>query len=116
MQEQLADELASMVHFLPTKNLSIRYFDAFLRISRKEWGSLDSIRQDKFMKLTRFAFRQILIWLKNNQWESEFIGKFCKTLQRCFLSKEGASGDLFHMLDVLLSEISHISDGEVSHF
>lgn len=52
-QEKLAENLASLLHCFDKKDVSIRFYGAFLKIMGKEWFGIDQWRIDKFMMVKR---------------------------------------------------------------
>lgn len=65
-QEKLAENLASLVHCFDKKDVSIRFYGAFLKIMGKEWFGIDQWRIDKFMMVKKdtrnfFPFSKVKI-------------------------------------------------------
>lgn len=52
-QEKLAESLASLLHSFDKKDVSIRFYGAFLKIMGKEWFGIDQWRIDKFMMVMK---------------------------------------------------------------
>lgn len=55
-QEKLAEHLASFLHCFDKKDVSMRFYGAFLKIMGKEWFGIDQWRIDKFMMVMEYHF------------------------------------------------------------
>lgn len=65
-QEKLAENLASLLHCFDKKDVSIRFYGAFLKIMGKEWFGIDQWRIDKFMMvktrpMRHFCFQEKIV-------------------------------------------------------
>lgn len=49
VQEELAEELGSLVHCFPDNKVGLQFFRSFLDTMVIEWNKLDQWRMDKFM-------------------------------------------------------------------
>lgn len=52
VQEQLAEDLGSLLHFFSTASVGIQFFKSFLNTIIKEWYGIDQWRIDKFMMVS----------------------------------------------------------------
>lgn len=112
-QEDLAEKLAMLVHAFKDPDQSLLFFEAFLRIEAQEWLLLDCFRLDKFMMLIRKVIIQILILLKNHEWNLDLTRKFVETVD-AILNKEVLASFTTHVLNVIKDELKNIMNGELS--
>jgi ribosomal RNA-processing protein 1 len=52
VQEELSEELGSLVHCFPDIKISIQFFQQFLETMCLEWFGIDQWRIDKFMMVS----------------------------------------------------------------
>jgi ribosomal RNA-processing protein 1 len=53
VQEELSEELGSLVHCFPDIKISIQFFQQFLETMCLEWFGIDQWRIDKFMMVSQ---------------------------------------------------------------
>ncbi|XP_058449811.1 ribosomal RNA processing protein 1 homolog [Malaya genurostris] len=113
-QENLADEIASLVRCFGDLNAALLYFRAFLETMCNEWFGIDRWRIDKFMMLVRRCTRQILIELHEAQWPHEHVDALMKLVENTILNPDKcAFGLTKHFDELLFEEVSKASDGSV---
>lgn len=114
VQEELADDLASLVHCFSDVKVGVQFYQIFLETMCLEWFGIDQWRIDKFMMLVRRATRQMLMVLKNSEWQEEYIKLFSDALHATiFEINKCPKGLLLHVCDFIIEEISKVSEGDI---
>ncbi|ESN99783.1 hypothetical protein HELRODRAFT_192791 [Helobdella robusta] len=113
-QEQLADSISTIIHTLPSDELSMMFFDAFLQVEAHEWHLIDDLRMDKFLRLVRFMFRETFRFMNSskNNWSQMVSKKFCSSLSKTFNDPKISLNLLFHILDFFLDELERVAGSE----
>lgn len=114
VQENLADEIASLVRCFDDLSVALQYFGTFLETMCIEWFGIDHWRMDKFMMLVRRCTRQMLMVLHESEWPKEHVSAMMKHIEKTILDTDKAPFGLTkHFDDLLLEEIAKVSDGEI---
>ncbi|XP_037049096.1 ribosomal RNA processing protein 1 homolog isoform X2 [Bradysia coprophila] len=113
-QEKLAENLASLLHSFDKKDVSIRFYGAFLKIMGKEWFGIDQWRIDKFMMLVRRVTRQIFVVLHGHKWDKKLIKQLNEHVEKSILDKSTSIGFLMHFTEIFLDELAKVSVGKIS--
>lgn len=137
VQEELSEELGSLIHCFPTIKIAIQFFQNFLETMCIEWFGIDQWRIDKFMmvsnraqtkphsflihfhqnilQLVRRVTRQMLFAIKNVEWEDEALKLFSNALNKTvFQVNKCPKGLIFHICDLYVEEVSKVADGELT--
>ncbi|KAL7016754.1 hypothetical protein ACKWTF_010119 [Chironomus riparius] len=115
VQEELSEELGSLLHCFPNVKIAIQFFQAFLETMCIEWFGIDQWRIDKFMMLVRRVSRQMLFAIKNVEWEDEALKLFSNALNKTvFQVNKCPKSLIFHICDLYIEEIAKVSDGELA--
>ncbi|XP_070490723.1 ribosomal RNA processing protein 1 homolog isoform X2 [Chironomus tepperi] len=115
VQEELSEELGSLLHCFPNIKIAIQFFQAFLETMCIEWFGIDQWRIDKFMMLVRRVTRQMLFAIKNVEWEDEALKLFSNALNKTvFQVNKCPKSLIFHICDLYIEEIAKVSDGELA--
>ncbi|KAG5673854.1 hypothetical protein PVAND_003865 [Polypedilum vanderplanki] len=115
VQEELAEELGSLIHCFPNIKIGIQFFQNFLETMCLEWFGIDQWRIDKFMMLVRRVTRQMLFALKNSDWDDEALKQFGIALNKTvFQMNKCPKGLIFHICDLYIEEIAKVSQGDLS--
>lgn len=114
IQENLADEIASLVQCFEDLSIALQYFGAFLETMSIEWFGIDNWRIDKFMMLVRRCTRQMLIALHEAEWPKQHVETLMKYVDRFLLNSEKCPFGLTkHFGDLLLEELAKVSEGDI---
>lgn len=114
IQENLADEIASLVQCFEDLSIALQYFGAFLETMSIEWFGIDNWRIDKFMMLVRRCTRQMLIMLHEAEWPKQQVETFMKYVDQFLLNSEKCPFGLSkHFGDLLLEEVAKVSEGDI---
>ncbi|XP_013890146.1 ribosomal RNA processing protein 1 homolog A, partial [Austrofundulus limnaeus] len=116
LQEELSNQICSLIHNFPDIDKQLMYLDSFLQTMKREWTGIDRLRMDKFYQLVRFMIRQTFELLKRNNWESNVMDKFVKLLTSDLLQSDSKppSGLQLHILDLYLTELAAVGAAELS--
>lgn len=115
VQEELSEELGSLLHCFPNIKIAIQFFQNFLETMCIEWFGIDQWRIDKFMMLVRRVTRQMLFAMKNAEWEDEALKLFSNALNKTvFQVNKCPKSLIFHICDLYIEEIAKVSDGELA--
>ncbi|XP_065089768.1 ribosomal RNA processing protein 1 homolog [Ochlerotatus camptorhynchus] len=113
-QENLADEIASLVRCFDDLSVALQYFGTFLETMCIEWFGIDHWRMDKFMMLVRRCTRQMLTMLHEAQWPMDQVSAMMKHIEKTILNADKSPFGLTkHFDDLLLEEIAKVCDGEI---
>lgn len=115
VQEELSEELGSLLHAFPSINIGVQFFQNFLETMCLEWFGIDQWRIDKFMMLVRRVTRQMLFALKNSEWDEDAIKQFAVALNKTiFQINKCPKGLLFHICDLYVEELAKVSQGDLT--
>ncbi|XP_075920363.1 ribosomal RNA processing protein 1 homolog A-like [Petromyzon marinus] len=131
IQEELCDNLSSLLHCLHGEDLQFLFAAAFWVTLSREWSGIDRQRLDKFYMLIRRFLRQMLIMLKMRNWEMSLLERVCASLDSVLRSPSLAPppapppapplppplappGLRFHVSEVFLEELAGVGAAELS--
>lgn len=117
VQQELANNIAGLVHCFAKRDQALMFLDAFFKTMAREWFAIDRFRLEKFMMFVRRCFRQGVAFSYGNAWSSENITSFCNMLQTTALCPNGQEiplGLRMHVVDVFLQELARMHGGELT--
>ncbi|XP_041663679.1 ribosomal RNA processing protein 1 homolog B-like [Cheilinus undulatus] len=116
LQEELSNQISSLIHSFQHVDGQLSYFESFLQTFKREWTGIDRLRMDKFFQLVRFMFRQTFELLKRKNWDSSVVSRFLELLTAQLLQSgsEAPSGLQFHILDLYMTELATVSSAELT--
>ncbi|KAI9592757.1 hypothetical protein BDF19DRAFT_339593, partial [Syncephalis fuscata] len=79
IQQQLCDDLAGLVKFLPVERI-MPWLSAFWTTMCREWSGVDKHRVDKFYLLMRRYVNSSFQVLQSNQWEPSLVSAYSELL------------------------------------
>ncbi|TVY85682.1 Ribosomal RNA-processing protein-like protein, partial [Lachnellula willkommii] len=109
-QQALAASLASLVPILPPSLLA-PFLRAFWTTVSREWGSIDVLRMEKFLLLTRRYIGSTLEVLRDGGWEEGMVREMCAVWEEVAFNVQDvrvANGVRFHCVDVLVDELERV--------
>lgn len=112
-QENLANQIASLIHCFENVNVSIQFFAMFLKTMATEWNGIDQWRIDKFMMLVRRVTREMFIELQQNEWDEEQIKEFAEKLKETVLDNATPRGLFMHFTEIYLEEVAKVTGGKI---
>lgn len=117
VQQELANNIAGLVHCFAKRDQALMFLDAFFKTMAREWFAIDRFRLEKFMMLVRRCFRQGVAFSYGDAWSDENITSFCDMLQTTALLPNGQEiplGLRMHVVDVFLQELARTHGGELT--
>uniref|UniRef100_A0A3Q3G563 Ribosomal RNA processing 1 n=1 Tax=Labrus bergylta TaxID=56723 RepID=A0A3Q3G563_9LABR len=116
LQEELSNQISSLIHSFHHIDGQILYLESFLQTFKREWTGIDRLRMDKFFQLVRFMFRRMFELLKKKNWDSSVVSRFLELLTTQLLQSgsEAPCGLQFHVLDVYMSELAAVGSAELT--
>lgn len=112
-QEQLANNIATLVHVFAQPSVAVEFFGAFLQTMSTEWFGIDQWRIDKFMMLVRRCARQILVLVHRHDWPLTLIEQLNGQLTGTVLRSSASIGFFMHFTELWLEEVAKVSQGEL---
>ncbi|OQR80348.1 ribosomal RNA processing protein 1A-like, partial [Tropilaelaps mercedesae] len=135
IQEELADNIGSLLHSFAKPTQSYLFIGAFFKTMARNHDHIDKFRIDKFLMLTRRLYRHVPIsslfsiflkhlklaslqYLKARDWEYKHVQKYISTLRESVLStkqdaREMALGFRLHFFDIFLEEMARVGEGQL---
>ncbi|KAJ3676881.1 hypothetical protein LUZ60_002605 [Juncus effusus] len=104
-QSNLATSIAALVSTNGV-DLATSFLDAGMVTLRREWGSIDFLRMDKFYLLVRRISKHTFLLLKSNQWDLNLVMKIVGIFEERALGEEGTRGFSFHFVEIFLEELN----------
>lgn len=112
-QEQLANNIATLVQAFEQPAVAVEFFGAFLQTMSAEWFGIDQWRIDKFMMLVRRCARQMLVLVHQHSWPVELIELLNGQLSLTVLRSSASIGFFMHFTELWLEEVAKVSQGEL---
>ncbi|KAI9138563.1 nucleolar protein,Nop52-domain-containing protein [Paraphysoderma sedebokerense] len=115
IQQELADNLASLCLILPDMN-GIRYVNAFWDTMMAEWYGIDRLRLDKFYSLFRKIHFYTFRLLEKNCWDSDFIDCYLEMMINGPLRPNDDKvphSITYHIIEVFLEEMESALDDSI---
>ncbi|EFA04899.2 ribosomal RNA processing protein 1 homolog [Tribolium castaneum] len=114
VQEECAENIASLIHALPVEG-ALLFYKCGMTILMNEWFGIDQLRLDKFLMFVRRLLRQAFLVLKNQNWGRDSAQTFTKTLSETILDppRHKPMGLLMHFIEIYLEELSKVSEGQL---
>lgn len=113
VQEELAENIASLVYVFRLPERALEFVSAFFTTMAREWVGIDRLRLDKFYMLIRKVVCHSFQLLQQNDWNPELVEQMSVLMSEGPLNKEthttkSCLGVQLHVLDVLLPELSSV--------
>ncbi|KAJ1455134.1 nucleolar protein,Nop52-domain-containing protein [Pelagophyceae sp. CCMP2097] len=102
VQQELATNVASLVHRFQDAGSAARWVGAFCTLVRRDWGRLDKYRLDKYYVLVRNVAEQCLAFAARRKWEPEATKVLMAALDEGLLRHQ-PNGLRLHYLDLVIS-------------
>ncbi|XP_055638083.1 ribosomal RNA processing protein 1 homolog isoform X2 [Toxorhynchites rutilus septentrionalis] len=113
VQENLAEEIASLLKCFDGAEVSVQFFAAFLETMSAEWFGIDTWRIDKFMMLVRRCTRQMLQVLHEENWPEHIVESLMQQVECTVLNPSKCPFGLTkHFDDLFLEEIAKSELGQ----
>ena len=108
LQEELAKNLASLIHVFKRLEDTMLFINAFFNTIQQQWSNIDKLRLDKFYLLMREFLKQCFKYLSNHEWSEVAIKSFTGTLESHpleLISEHISDGVKLHLIDIYLDEL-----------
>lgn len=79
-QEEAVECVSGMIHLIENYESAIYYIRGFFNALVKQWDRISHYRIDKFLMFVRRFLRQMLVMLKNYEWNTEKLDTFSREL------------------------------------
>ncbi|KAG7382123.1 ribosomal RNA-processing protein 1 [Phytophthora pseudosyringae] len=113
VQEELATNLAALVHRIPSPGAALEFVHSFFRTMHREWHGLDGLRLDKFYSLVRKFVRETVALLHVQEWDEDLVQQFVTILSAEVVSQV-PNGLRMHLADLYLAEIYSAAGKDVT--
>ncbi|VBB26751.1 unnamed protein product [Acanthocheilonema viteae] len=106
-QEQLADNIASLLNLFEREKESVLFTKCMLITISNEWSRMDRWRMDKFLMLIRRLVRALFLRLRSKNWETTITNMYINAFKDCVISndKSFSEGLKFHFASIYLDEL-----------
>ncbi|VIO97962.1 Nucleolar protein,Nop52 containing protein [Brugia malayi] len=106
-QEQLADNIASLINLFEREKESVSFIKSMLVTISNEWPRIDRWRMDKFLMLIRRLVRALFHRLRSKDWKTTITDMYISAFKDCVISndKSFSEGLKFHFASVYLDEL-----------
>ena len=118
VQEELAEQMACLVHSLKHK-VALSYVGVFYITARREWIGIDRHRMDKYLLLVRRLTSQVLRYCADREWEVKATTDVAQMMMRTALIPTG-QGELgvvdvglrLHVAELFVPELRKVAAGK----
>merc|ERR550519_1706073 len=111
VQEELAENISSMVASFQTSQDGLGFVQAFAKTFQREWFGVDRWRMDKTMMFVRRFLRHSLKLVANTEWEEVLLEAFVEVVRKEVVLTDPANASLgfqLHFTDVFLEEVAKV--------
>jgi len=111
VQEELAENISSMVASFQTSQDGLGFVQAFAKTFQREWFGVDRWRMDKTMMLVRRFLRHSLKLVAKAEWEEVLLEAFIDVIRKEVILTDPANASLgfqLHFTDVFLEEVAKV--------
>jgi hypothetical protein len=109
VQQELAVEMAQLVHTLNDASLVALWLRTFHFTMRREWHMIDKYRLDKYYSLMRYVEHETFVFLRKSKYTDESVEAVTDHIDLHFSghenSKRQGTGVALHFVEVFLNEI-----------
>merc|ERR1719234_1085276 len=111
VQEELAENISSMVGSFQTNQDGLGFVQAFAKTFQREWFGVDRWRMDKTMMFVRRFLRHSLKLVAKAEWEETVLEAFIEVVRKEVVLTDPANASLgfqLHFTDVFLEEVAKV--------
>merc|ERR1719193_1038372 len=111
VQEELAENISSMVGSFQTTQDGLGFVQAFAKTFQREWFGVDRWRMDKTMMFVRRFLRHSLKLVAKAEWEETLLEAFIEVVRKEVVLTDPANASLgfqLHFTDVFLEEVAKV--------
>ncbi|XP_003388196.1 PREDICTED: ribosomal RNA processing protein 1 homolog A-like [Amphimedon queenslandica] len=112
VQEQLASDLASLIHSFNDYTQGVMFCKIFFETMANEWMFIDRLRMDKFYMLIRRFSSEMFTYLNGHNWPLSCVTIITETILSL---RDKCVGVLLHVIELFLPELtsSHVKVPEI---
>ena len=117
VQEELAEQMAGLVHKLKHK-VALSYAGVFYITARREWVGIDRHRMDKYLLLVRRVTSHFLRYCADRDWSENVVADVAECLHRTALVPGGHGekgvvdvGLKLHLAELFVPELRKVAAG-----
>lgn len=107
-QQQLARDLAALLHVLSTRENFLAFADAFWKTMSREWSGIDALRMDKFLYLVRCYVQEGFQYVRRAGWDAELVEAYVEILAATPFEARDVripNGLRYHVIDLYVDEL-----------
>merc|ERR1719430_1946529 len=111
VQEELVENISSMVGSFQTTQDGLGFVQAFAKTFQREWFGVDRWRMDKTMMFVRRFLRHSLKLVAKAEWEESLLESFIEVVRKEVVLTDPANTSLgfqLHFTDVFLEEVAKV--------
>merc|ERR1719430_1481683 len=111
VQEELVENISSMVGSFQTTQDGLGFVQAFAKTFQREWFGVDRWRMDKTMMFVRRFLRHSLKLVAKAEWEEVLLEAFIEVVRKEVVLTDPANASLgfqLHFTDVFLEEVAKV--------
>ena len=109
IQQELATEIAQLVHILNDAILVALWLRTFHMTMRREWHMIDKYRLDKYYSLMRFVEHEAFTFVKKSKYDEDSVAVITEHIDLHFAghvnSKRQGTGVVLHFVECFLIEM-----------
>ncbi|KAM0723239.1 hypothetical protein Q7P37_001439 [Cladosporium fusiforme] len=116
-QQQLARDLAALLHVLTTRQNFLTFVDGFWKTMSREWSGIDALRMDKFLYLVRCYVQEGFQYLRKARWEEELVEEYLGVLEATPFEARDVripNGLRYHVMDLYVDELDKADEDSVA--
>ena len=115
VQEELAEQIAGLVHALRHK-VALMYLGVFYITARREWVGIDRHRMDKYLRLVRRVTSHALRYCANRDWRADVVQDIAAVFEKAALVS-GTKGMVdvglrLHISELFIGELRKVAAGK----
>lgn len=107
-QQQLARDLAALLHVFTTRQNFLTFVDGFWKTVSREWGGIDALRMDKFLYLVRCYVQEGFQYVRKSGWNEELVEAYTEVLGNTPFEPRDSripNGLRYHVVDLYVDEL-----------
>lgn len=107
-QQQLARDLAALLHVFTRRENFLAFVDGFWKTMAREWSGIDALRMDKFLYLVRCYVQEGFQFVKRASWNDEIAEPYMSILEATPFEARDVripNGLRYHVLDLYVDEL-----------
>lgn len=120
VQEDVAEEIAYLIHDLGNQSDRHTFVSAAFRTFAREWNGIDTFRLDKFMMFMRRVLRHVFVYLKLQQWNLKEVVRYMNILDANVIRADDHTnstplGIKLHLSSIIMEELAKIGGEELDN-